>query len=154
MNIEITIASNDSDYFQSAELITYNEPWKSFKRTLDYSLKKVKNEDSVLFVAKDENKILGCLLLDTKGQLTMFVRSLCVSHEVRGKSIGKLLLETAETYSFEENSNVFLFVSENNKLAQQFYYKNGYTKIGEITEFLISGNTEYILRKTTGPTEE
>jgi ribosomal protein S18 acetylase RimI-like enzyme len=42
-------------------------------------------------------------------------------------------------------------VSDFNREAQGFYTKMGYRKVGELTDFIIAGHAEILLRKTIGP---
>ena len=110
-NVQIILAENELDYEQSAMILTVNDPWAKLGRTYEYSFAKVHEEDGELFVAKDEDRVVGCLLLEMHSTLKAFVRALCVSSENRGRGVGADLLAFAEHRAFKETANVFLFVS-------------------------------------------
>ncbi len=50
-------ASTQYDYEQSAYLLSHNEPWVSLGRTYDYSLAKVHDVMSELYVARIGNEV-------------------------------------------------------------------------------------------------
>ena len=84
-NVQIILAENELDYEQSAMILTVNDPWAKLGRTYEYSFAKVHEEDGELFVAKDEDRVVGCLLLDSHSTLKAFVRALCVSADYRAR---------------------------------------------------------------------
>ena len=57
----------------------------------------------------------------------------------------------AEKRIFSETPNVFVCVSSFNKGAQRFYERLGYEVIGELRDYIISGHSEILLRKTIAP---
>jgi ribosomal protein S18 acetylase RimI-like enzyme len=103
-------------------------------------------------VAKDEDRVVGCLLLEMHSTLKAFVRALCVSSENRGRGVGADLLAFAEHRAFKETANVFLFVSSDR--AKHFYESNGYKEVGCLENLNITGIHEWIMRKTIGPADE
>ena len=151
-NVQIILAENELDYEQSAMILTVNYPWAKLGRTYEYSFAKVHEEDGELFVAKDEDRVVGCLLLEMHSTLKAFVRALCVSSEYRGRGVGADLLAFAEHRAFKETANVFLFVSSDR--AKHFYESNGYKEVGCLENLNITGIHEWIMRKTIGPADE
>lgn len=150
--IKIMRAMEEADYEQSALLLTVNDPWSKLGRTFEYSFAKVHEADGELIVAKVENKVIGCLLLEMHSTLKAFVRALCVSPEYRSRGVGAELLSFAEHRAFKETANVFLYVSSDR--AKKFYEKNGYTQVGYLKDLNVTGIDECIMRKTIGPIEE
>jgi ribosomal protein S18 acetylase RimI-like enzyme len=57
----------------------------------------------------------------------------------------------AEERIFKQTPNVFLCVSSFNTGAQKFYKRIGYTVIGELKDYLVSGYDEILMRKTVAP---
>lgn len=151
-NVQIILAENELDYEQSAMILTVNDPWAKLGRTYEYSFAKVHEEDGELFVAKDEDRVVGCLLLEMHSTLKAFVRALCVSSEYRERGVGSDLLAFAEHRAFKETANVFLFVSS--ERAKNFYESNGYKEVGCLENLNVTGTHEWIMRKTIGPAEE
>lgn len=150
--IRIMRAVDDLDYEQSALILTVNDPWAKLGRTYEYSYAKVHEPDGELIVAKEDDKVIGCLLLEMHSTLKAFVRALCVSPEYRSKGVGADLLAFAEHRAFKETANVFLFVS--GERAKNFYESNGYIQVGCLTNLNVTGTHEYIMRKTIGPNDE
>ena len=150
--IRIMRATESADYEQSALLLTVNDPWSKLGRTFEYSFAKVHEPDGELIVAKADNKVIGCLLLEMHSTLKAFVRALCVSSEYRSQGVGADLLSFAEHRAFKETANVFLFVSS--ERAKKFYERNGYIQVGCLKDLNVTGIDESIMRKTIGPAEE
>jgi ribosomal protein S18 acetylase RimI-like enzyme len=61
------------------------------------------------------------------------------------------MMRFAEERIFRQSPNVFLCVSSFNRRAQKFYERLGYACVGELTDFLVPGHSEILLRKTRGP---
>ncbi len=150
--IVILPAGEESDYVQSAVLLTENNPWAKLGRTYEYSYAKVTEPDGNLIVAKQGDTVVGCLLLEMHSTLKAFVRALCVHESCRGKGIGASLLSYAEHMAFQKTANVFLFVSS--ERGKKFYEANEYECIGIIRDMNITGTHEYLMRKSIGPGEE
>ena len=151
MDHRITLAECEDDYRQSAELLTVSEPWSELKRTFEYSLAKVSNPDSKLYVVNKDSEVLGCLILEPYGPLKCFVRALCIKEGYRGRHLGSALLKHVEDEVFTYTKNVFLFCEGERRL--RFYKDNGYQTVGELKDYNKEGLSEYIMRKTTGPLE-
>jgi ribosomal protein S18 acetylase RimI-like enzyme len=60
----------------------------------------------------------------------------------------------AEDRIFEEAPNVFIYDSGFNRGAQRLYKKLGNEVVGELKDYLISGESEMLLRKTIAPLTE
>ncbi|MDQ3427572.1 MAG: GNAT family N-acetyltransferase, partial [Gemmatimonadota bacterium] len=71
--------------------------------------------------------------------------------EERGRGLGTFLVRWAEARIFRESPNVFLCVSSFNVNARRLYQRLGYSVVGELTDFLVEGYSEILMRKTMGP---
>lgn len=60
----------------------------------------------------------------------------------------------AEKRIFSETPNAFICVSSFNSSAQKLYERLGYEVIGELKDYIISGYSEILLRKTIAPLTE
>lgn len=147
-------ASGEADYQYAAKMLVKYEPWKSLGRTFEYSLTKVRDKDSELYVAKSDEKMVGCILIQMNNTLKGFVRAICVDEEYRGQSIGTKMLSFIERRIFMEKSNVFLFVSASNKRAKMLYERLGYQQVGLFKDYIVKGEDEMLLRKTIGPSND
>lgn len=152
VRVQILRATQESEYEQSAMILTVNDPWAKLGRTYEYSYAKVHEPDGELIVAKLGEKVIGCLLLEMHSTLKAFIRALCVVAEHRGAGIGAQLLSYAEHRAFKETANVFLFVSS--ERGKKFYLSNGYKQVGILENLNVTGTHEYLLRKTIGPNDE
>jgi ribosomal protein S18 acetylase RimI-like enzyme len=65
--------------------------------------------------------------------------------------VGAQLLAFVERRVFREAPNLFLFVSSFNEGARRFYEAHGYELVGEVTDFLVAGHGECLMRKSLGP---
>jgi ribosomal protein S18 acetylase RimI-like enzyme len=61
------------------------------------------------------------------------------------------LLGFAEQRILRESPNIFMCVSSFNIGARRLYERHGYTVVGELTDYLVEGHSEILLRKTFGP---
>ncbi|MCY7307899.1 MAG: GNAT family N-acetyltransferase, partial [Rhodoferax sp.] len=68
-----------------------------------------------------------------------------------GQGCGTELMAFAEKRIFRDHANVFLCVSGFNAAARRFYRRLGYVEVGELTDFLVVGQSEWLMRKTRGP---
>jgi ribosomal protein S18 acetylase RimI-like enzyme len=60
----------------------------------------------------------------------------------------------AEKHIFSRTPNVFICVSSFNSAARKLYERLGYQTIGELKDYIVSGHSEILLRKTIGPLSE
>ena len=127
------------------------EPWTTLRRNFDASLKIVTDPSREVFLATVNDEIVGFIILLMQGAFVGYVQSVCVEPEWRGKGVGGQLMAFAEKRIFSETPNVFVCVSSFNKGAQRFYERLGYEVIGELRDYIISGHSEILLRKTIAP---
>ena len=74
--------------------------------------------------------------------------------EERGRDLGARLVAHAERRIFRDSPNVFLCVSTFNTGARRLYHRLGYAEVGELTDYLVRGHGEVLLRKSRGPWSE
>jgi ribosomal protein S18 acetylase RimI-like enzyme len=63
-------------------------------------------------------------------------------------------MEYVEARVYREKPNVFLCVSDFNHEAQRFYASLGYSVVGVLDDYLVSGLGEVLMRKTIAPITE
>jgi ribosomal protein S18 acetylase RimI-like enzyme len=147
-------AACKEDYERSAALLTDNDPWLKLGRTYDYSMAKVRDHESELYIARINDKIAACLLLEMHGQLKGFIRAICVDPVFQGRSIGSKMIALAEKRVFKESPNLFIMVSSFNTRAKKLYERLGFLEVGLLKDYVVKGSDEYLLRKTICPSEE
>ena len=100
-----------------------------------YALEIISNKEKITFVAEQDNKILGIIILkikevknhiNLKDSKTLWVDELCVNKENRGEGIGKQLINKAKEIAKELKCiRLELNCWEMNKEAIAFYEKLG-----------------------------
>jgi ribosomal protein S18 acetylase RimI-like enzyme len=107
------------------------EKWT--KHMLELFNKLSRRETNKIFVAEDENHAFLGYLWVGEGSSMMtelkhgYISDLFVKEEFRGKGIGKMLLEKAQSYCREKRySRILLMVSVNNETAKRLYDKMGF----------------------------
>lgn len=134
-----------------ARMMAESEPWLGLGRGYEALLKAVQNPAREVFLAKSEAEIAGMVLINLQGACSGYIQSVCVAPLWRNKGIGAELMSFAENFIFRQTPNVFLCVSSFNTGAQKFYQRQGYTEIGVLKDYLVTGYDEILLRKTRGP---
>ena len=152
-NFDIEIKKLDSplETETCARLMASSEPWITLRRSYEDSLKILNDPAKEVYVAMVRNKILGFIVIQMNGSFVGYIQTVAVLPEWRDKGIGGKLLKFAEERIFKEFPNVFMCVSSFNQKAQELYRRLGYEVVGELKDFIVSGHSEILLRKTMGP---
>lgn len=145
----------DSLAKECAGLMAANDPWKKVGRTIEDCVSNFSNPSYQHYILMHDDQVKGFLIVILNGLLGGgFIKSLFVSPELQGAGLGKKLLEFGEGLIFAQFANSYLCVSSFNKNAQLFYKNNGYAIVGELSELIVPGHAEILLRKTKGPTSQ
>jgi len=134
-----------------ANLRASMDPWATLQRDYDDAVASITAPDHESYVAKIGSEIAGFAVISVEGVLTGFLLTLCIVPGFQGHGVGSKLLEFCENRILKETPNVFLLVSDFNISAQEFYFRHGYNKIGELKDYVIKGYSEFILRKSIAP---
>ena len=102
-------------------------------------------------MAYERESLAGLLILNLRGAFVGYIQTVCVAPEYRGRGVGTALVAFAEERIFREHKNAFICVSDFNHGARRLYERLGYRLVGELTEYVVSGHSELLLRKTRGP---
>jgi ribosomal protein S18 acetylase RimI-like enzyme len=128
-----------------------SEPWVTLGRSYSASLRILQHPTRERYVAHLGGELVGFLILSLEGSLSGYLQTVCVAPLFRGQGLGSRLVAFAEERIFREHPNVFLCVSSFNAPALRLYRRLGYALVGELTDFLVQGHAELLLRKTRGP---
>jgi ribosomal protein S18 acetylase RimI-like enzyme len=131
-----------------------SEPWRTLGRDYETSLRILTDpvkEVSVVYVGAETDAVAGFLILNMTGAFVGYIQTVCVAPEWRGRGLGAIVIHFAEERIFGETPNVFMTVSSFNTDAQRLYERLGYQRIGELTDYIVAGHSEILLRKTIGP---
>ena len=150
--ITIRPLASDDDSHWCAELMAGSEPWVTLGRNYDACRAVVDADDREVHLAVTAaGERLGFVVLVLRGAFVGYLQSIAVSGESRGQGIGGALLEFTESRIAEVSPNVFLCVSSFNAAARRLYERRGYTHVGTLTDYLVPGHDELLLRKSLGP---
>ena len=125
----------DSDYKDVKQALKegklYDDIWENRKNLR----RKIKRDPESIFLAINDNKIIGCVFIVEDGW-NAFIWRLSVRKKYRRQGIGKMLMQKAEEIikkrGIKESS---IFVDTKNKRLKQWYKKQGYLKTSDYTFF-------------------
>lgn len=149
--IDVRVFDSAGDAEWAAEVMTHSEPWVTLNTGYARSLALLSDAKRERYLAHRGGERVGFLVINMQGAFIGYVQLLGVAAAFRGQGIGQALIEYAEQRIFRETPNVFICVSDFNRDAQRFYSKMGYSRVGELPDFVVSGHAEFLLRKTIGP---
>jgi ribosomal protein S18 acetylase RimI-like enzyme len=134
-----------------AHLMACSEPWLTLGRTYEASLSIVLDPAREVYVVRDKGIIAGFLIICMTGAFIGYIQTICIHPDYRGRGLGTQLVAFAEQRIFRDVPNVFMCVSSFNHDARRLYQRLGYQVVGELTDYIVSGHSEILLRKTVGP---
>jgi len=142
---------SEADLAACAALMASSEPFITLKRDLETSLRLLREPGRERYVAESGKRFAGFLVLNLQGAFVGYLQTICIGPEFRGQGLGAALVGFAEERIFREHPNVFLCVSSFNPSARRLYERLGYRLVGELTDYLVAGHSELLMRKTRGP---
>jgi ribosomal protein S18 acetylase RimI-like enzyme len=128
-----------------------SEPWITLGRSYETSLAVVTDPTREVYLARDRSGLAGFLILCMTGAFVGYIQTICVDPRCRGRGLGSTLLQFAEQRIRTASPNIFMCVSSFNERAQRLYQRHGYAVVGELTDYIVKGHSEILLRKTFGP---
>jgi [ribosomal protein S18]-alanine N-acetyltransferase len=131
----------------------------SLGRTLEQSYRIVRDPAREVYVAVESSgsgaqRVTGFIVVIMQGAFVGYIQSVAVRDDRRGRGLGTALIALAERRILQETPNVFICASSFNLGARRLYERLGYTVVGELTDYIVRGHSETLLRKTTGPLSE
>jgi [ribosomal protein S18]-alanine N-acetyltransferase len=151
MKLEITRLSDKRDAEACATLMSQSEPWLTLGRSYGTSLRIIQDPTREVYVAREGAALAGFLILCMVGAFVGYIQTVAVWPDRRGQGVGSRLVDFAERRILAEYPNVFMCVSSFNLGARRLYDRLGYQVVGELTNYIVQGHSEILLRKTTGP---
>jgi [ribosomal protein S18]-alanine N-acetyltransferase len=142
---------DEADVRFCAGFLVASEPWITLGLTLEQAVHRLTDPAREIHVATVKEQITGVLVLFLGGTLKGYIQILAVHPDWRSRGVGKQIIAFAEEQIFRTSPNVFLCVSSFNTRAQRFYERLGYQRVGELTNFVVKGHAEFLMRKTRGP---
>ena len=152
--IEIRALRGNDEARACAEMMSSSEPWLTLGRTYEQCVKILTSPTREVYVGVVDGRPAGFAVLIMRGAFVGFIQSLAVAPDLRGRGIGEALMRFVEDRILRDTPNVFLCVSSFNDGAQRFYRRLGYEVVGELTDMLVRGHSEILMRKSAGPISE
>jgi ribosomal protein S18 acetylase RimI-like enzyme len=146
--------AGDTDMAECARMMAESEPWITLGRTVEASIRNLRDPGKEVYVSEEEGRIVGFVVIDLRGPFPGYLQTVCVRPGARGQGHGAQLIAWAETRIFQESPNVFMCVSTFNPDAHRLYERLGYTVVGELPDYLVRDHGEVLLRKSRGPWSE
>lgn len=145
-------SSDDADW--AAQLMGTSEPWVTLGRSVDSSRASITDPTRETYIARVSGERVGFVVLCLTGAFVGYLQSIYVAPSWRGRGVGSALIDFSEQRIFAVSPNVFLCVSSFNPAARRLYERAGYTLIGELDDYFVTGHSELLFRKTRGPWRE
>jgi len=134
-----------------AGLMSGSEPWKTLRRSYEEAFMMLTDPAREVYVAVLGGEVVGFTILRMEGVFVGYIQTVGVMPGWRNRGIGTRLIDFAERRIFERFPNVFLCVSSFNAEARRLYERLGYDEVGELTDFIVPGHSEILMRKSIGP---
>lgn len=116
-----------------------------------YIKKRIENNESVIFVVKDNQKYVGFTqLYPTFSSISMkrawILNDLYVDVEARKQGVGEMLLQKAKEFAIEtEAKSIALSTAPDNYSAQRLYERNGYVRDGQFYHYELNLAEEFFV---------
>lgn len=143
--------AGDAEIDLCARMMAQSEPWITLGRGYEAGRAMLSDAGRERHVAMVDGQLAGFTVVLLHGALVGYLQTICVAAEWRGQGVGRALLAAAEQLALARYPNLFLMVSDFNRSAQRFYEGFGYERIGALRDYLITGHSEILMRKTLGP---
>lgn len=149
--LAITPLETEAEARTCAHLMAHSEPWLTLGRGYEVSLRVLQDQTREVHLAREGDKIVGFVILCMTGAFVGYIQTICIHPDCRGHGLGSKLVAFAEQRILRETPNVFMCVSSFNHDARRLYERLGYRVVGELTDYIVRGHSEILLRKTVGP---
>jgi [ribosomal protein S18]-alanine N-acetyltransferase len=147
----ITRLENEAEARACARLMASSEPWITLGRTYEECLALVLDPTREVYLVQGDDGPSGFLILCLVGAFVGYIQTICIDARRRGQGLGSKLIDFAEQRILAEYPNVFMCVSSFNRDAHRLYERLGYRVVGELTDYIVPGHSEILLRKTVSP---
>ena len=152
-NIEIILTTDPDKIKVCAMMMAKTDPWITLEMDYNKCLKAFDGMCKEIYVVKNENGLIGFVILQVSGSFAGYIQTICIGAGHRGKGYGKKLLQFCEERILKISPNIFICVSSFNKDAYRLYKEFGFRKIGVLENFVKEGFNELLMRKSFGPRE-
>jgi ribosomal-protein-alanine N-acetyltransferase len=143
--------AGDNEAHECAQIMASSEPWVTLGRNVDSGLAILRDPTREVYLVGDDRGVAGFVIICMTGAFVGYIQSVAVRSDVRGCGLGSRLVAFAEQRILRDSPNVFICVSSFNTRARALYTRLGYSTVGELSDYIVAGHSELLLRKTVGP---
>ncbi|HEY5801449.1 MAG TPA: GNAT family N-acetyltransferase [Burkholderiaceae bacterium] len=134
-----------------AAQMAQSDPWLTLGRTVEQCTAALSDATRERYLVRVDGDPAGFLIINMAGSVTGYIQTIFVSPAHRGSGLGTRIVDYAEASIFARQPNVFMCVSSFNAGARKLYARLGYSEVGVLSDLLVAGQDEILLRKTKGP---
>ena len=156
MSAELTVVplNREREAPECAQMMLATEPWITLGLPLNVALSLLSDSAREVYAIRDPTGVAGFVVLDMRGLVAGYIQILCVRADRRGQGVGSTLIRWSEERIFKDSPNAFICVSSFNADARRLYERLGFDRAGVLTNFIVPGHDEFLLRKTRGSWKE
>jgi ribosomal-protein-alanine N-acetyltransferase len=151
INFQIDLTADSKVFSTCAAMMAASDPWVTLGIDHNNCLKAFEGMGKEVYVVTYHHTIAGFAILQVCGSFKGYIQTLFVQNDMRGKGLGKKMLQFCEKKILSISPNIFICVSSFNKGALKLYEEFGFIHIGVLPNFVRNGFDELLLRKTVGP---
>jgi len=140
------------DIEMCAVLMSSSSPWKDFYFSIEQCQSLLRAPGLQVHCAHEGTQLtafLASLSRNVGGE--PMIEYVCVQDDYRNQGIGTQLIQFFEDRLFPEADNLFMFVSDINPKALSLYQRLGYVVVGQLPNYNLPGQTEFLIRKSRRP---
>lgn len=101
-----------------------------------------------------DNSVIGVLAVRYPWLRGPYIEVIALDSQHQGRGLGRALIDWVEHQAIAEAANLWVVVSAFNAPALRFYRRNGFQEIGLLTDLIVTGQDERLLRKPLGKAHE
>jgi aspartate/methionine/tyrosine aminotransferase/GNAT superfamily N-acetyltransferase len=155
VNLSIRLCSSDSEATTCARMMAGTAPWKILFFSEAQCRENLLSASLELHVADVSGQLAGFVATRAEGiEGEPLLEYICVDSAYRNCGIGTRMLQFVEEELFPRADNLYLFVSDINPRAIALYERAGYVRVGELPDYNLFAQTEYLYRKSRRPRQE
>jgi ribosomal protein S18 acetylase RimI-like enzyme len=151
INFEIRLIRGDEEIQACAQWMASTEPWSLFGITEEMARSRISDPPRECWVAEMDGQLAGFTVLRMDGPFAGYIQTLLVAPSWRSRGLGRKLLAQAEERIFRDWPNVFMCVTSFNREAARLYARLGYEVVGALSDYIVRGHDEILLRKSREP---
>jgi ribosomal protein S18 acetylase RimI-like enzyme len=149
--VSISRTTDAAHFLTCAGMMAVQDPWLALGMDLRQCLLAFEGSFREVYILSVGREIRGFAIIQPFGTFRGYIQTLCIHPGFQGRGYGKRLLQFSEEEIARYSPNVFICVTSTNKRAYDLYLRSGFELVGELKDFLKTGFTELLLRKSSGP---